>query len=628
MLKKYIKHTFLVTAVIGSTMACEPEIDREIPSYEQARGEADFSVYVALGNSLTAGVADGTLNRSGQINSYPAIIANKLDYIVPDFEFDQPLLPEGRLNGTLVLQEIIPGPPLTPVIVQEAEGLSQAVVLEKVSGNFNNLGVPKAKVADLTKEGYATLQENPLFARFASSANATIVGDAVAQNPTFFTLWIGNNDVLGYATAGGEGTITAPATFEEEYRKIVDQLVASNPQIEGAIANIPSVSDIPFLRAVSWNRFNLEAGQATQINVAIEAKINPEIRKGVIYGVIKEGARRQIIVGIVQEGARRQVIAQVAPAVVYQQAYQKAIAAGLNEAEADAAAKEYVASTDGQNDIANLQTSLVTTRTPEEVYDKVEEKLTSEAVQTQINKTATAAFEDETILGEAGVDALNTTLASPEVQTQINKNYEAALQADAAGQLEQAIGAEGVAAVEENIILKTEDFKADGYYPVFAEGPNGFVVDDPESPTGIRQLNSNDLVTLTVSSASASEFNPTGGDITIPGKYVLDQKEQKLVSAAIANYNQIIAEIATENTFALVDMNAFFDQIVEGGITEEGTTFTAAFITGNAFSLDGVHLTQKGYALVAKKFIQEINSYYKSDIPLPNVRNYPAVALP
>jgi predicted Fe-Mo cluster-binding NifX family protein len=588
MLNKYIKNSLYAAALLGIATACEPEIERETPDYEQARGDADFSTYVALGNSLTSGYADGALNRTGQENSYPAIIAEKMEHITPGFEFDQPLLPEGRINGTLVLQEIMVGPPLIPVIVSESNGLSPAVIAQPVSGSFNNMGVPGAKVGDLTLPGYGSAQGNPYFARFASAPTATIVDDAVAQNPTFFTLWIGNNDVLGYATQGGEGTITEPSVFENKYRSIITQLVATNQSIEGALANIPSVSNIPYLRAVSWNRFGLDANQAAQINSAVEARIDPEIRKKVIYGVIEEGARRQII-------------AQVAPQVVYQQAYETAYAEakdqGATDEQAAAIAKEaadnYVASEDGQKAIQGLQTNLIEKREPAEVHTIVEQNL-----------------------------------QSAPVQSQIQENYEGALAADEAGQLEQALGEEGVAAVEANIVVQTDSLKSSGFYPTFAEGANGFVVDDPKSPTGIRQLSENDLVTLRVSSAPASEFNPTAGDITIPGKYVLDQQEQRQVMEAITAYNQIIAEVANENTFALVDMNGFFNQVVDGGITEGGTVFTNAFITGNAFSLDGVHLTQKGYALVARRFIEIINTYYKSEIPLPNTRNYPAVALP
>jgi hypothetical protein len=33
----------------------------------------------------------------------------------------------------------------------------------------------------------------------------------LAQAPTFFSLWIGNNDVLGYATTGGDGSSITPS---------------------------------------------------------------------------------------------------------------------------------------------------------------------------------------------------------------------------------------------------------------------------------------------------------------------------------------------------------------------------------------------------------------------------------
>lgn len=584
----YLTYSFTVITVLGLFTACEPVIDRETPSYEQARGNADFSNYVALGNSLTAGYADGALNRTSQLNSYPAIIAENMDYITPDFEFNQPLLPEGRINGTLVLEEIITGPPLTPVIRPETNGLSQAVVLQKVSGEFNNMGVPGAKVADLTRVGYGSTQGNPYFYRLASSETATIVGDAIAQDPTFFTLWIGNNDVLGYATAGGEGTITDPSEFEDKYREIINRLVAARPDMEGALANIPSVSNIPYLRAVRWDRFILDTNQAAQINSAVQAQIEPAVRQQVIHAVIVEGARRQII-------------AQLAPEVVYQQeyktAYSEAKAQGSTNEEAAATAKDaadnYVASERGQAAIQSLQTSLIEDKEPAQVHAMVEVQLQSEPAQAQIQE-----------------------------------NFQAALQADAAGQLESAIGTEGAAAVESNFTTTIIQLKAAGFYPAFSEGPNGFVVDEPTSPTGIRQLNAKDLVTLRVSSAPASDFNPAAGDITIPGKYVLDVAEQDNVAEAIAAYNTIIAEIASKNTFALVDMNGFFDQVVTGGITADGTLFTNAFITGNAFSLDGIHLTQKGYALVAQRFIHTINEFYHSEIPLPNIRNYPAVALP
>src|SRR5690606_33481431 len=73
-----------------------------------------------------------------------------------------------------------------------------------VSGPFNNVGVPGAKSFHLGIEGYG--YGNPYFGRMASNPMASMIGDAVAQNPTFFTLSeIGGNDVLAYATSGGTG---------------------------------------------------------------------------------------------------------------------------------------------------------------------------------------------------------------------------------------------------------------------------------------------------------------------------------------------------------------------------------------------------------------------------------------
>ena len=68
--------------------ACKPTIQGDAPH----KGNADFSNYVAIGNSLTAGYADGTLYREGQINSYPNMLATQFK-LAGGGNFKQPLLP-------------------------------------------------------------------------------------------------------------------------------------------------------------------------------------------------------------------------------------------------------------------------------------------------------------------------------------------------------------------------------------------------------------------------------------------------------------------------------------------------------------------------------------------------------
>ena len=56
--------------------------------------------------------------------------------------------------------------------------------------------------------------------------------------------------------------------------------------------------------------------------------------------------------------------------------------------------------------------------------------------------------------------------------------------------------------------------------------------------------------------------------------------------------------------------------------------FHTDFVTGNAFSLDGIHLTQMGYAYIANQFILGINSKYGSNLPTVSLTNYQSVILP
>ena len=64
------------------------------------------------------------------------------------------------------------------------------------------------------------------------------------------------------------------------------------------------------------------------------------------------------------------------------------------------------------------------------------------------------------------------------------------------------------------------------------------------------------------------------------------------------------------------------------GIQFDGVKYTATFVTGGTFSLDGVHLTGRGYALIANEFIKAINTTYKSTLPMVNVNSYSGVKFP
>lgn len=224
--------------------ACEAELDE----FQADAGELDLTTFVSIGNSLTAGFADNALYRSGQENSIGNILANQLMY-AGLAEFTQPLMKdELGLGGRLVLG-VVEGS-LLPVPMPGDPDPGNFENIFGTEGPFHNMGVPGAQAQHLLFPGYATL--NPYFGRFASEPAATVLEDALALEPTFFSLWIGNNDILGYALGGGEGAgITPTVDFQQAYMFMLSQLTAG--EARGVIGNIPGITEIPFFNTIPYN---------------------------------------------------------------------------------------------------------------------------------------------------------------------------------------------------------------------------------------------------------------------------------------------------------------------------------------------------------------------------------------
>ena len=112
-------------------------------------------------------------------------------------------------------------------------------------------------------------------------------------------------------------------------------------------------------------------------------------------------------------------------------------------------------------------------------------------------------------------------------------------------------------------------------------------------------------------------------------KYVLTEKETAKVTKATAAYNTAIAALAAQYNIAFVDANAKMVELQQGsGIMFDGVKYTATFVTGGTFSLDGVHLTGRGYGVIANEFIKAINMKYKSNLPQVNPNSYSGVTFP
>lgn len=319
-MKKIIISTIAVSALFF-TVSCNTDFDTDVEDIVVTKGEADFSKFISLGNSLTSGYRDGTLYSGGQAESFPSMIAGQMK-LVGGGEFKQPLMPNnvgGFTNlpgfpGKLELKMV--NGALSPVANAPAAALDNVAA----GGPYQNMGVPGAKVAHLLAPGYGNAAglslglANPYFVRFASSTTASVVGDALAQNPTFVSLWIGNNDVLGYATTGGDGTnpITpvdgaAGVGFNSTYTALINTVFPTGTTRKGVVANIPNVTSVPFFtRVPAMPLTNLTDTQVSQLNTAY-ATYNAGLAQAKSLGAINDAEYQKRLIkftaGAVANGA-------------------------------------------------------------------------------------------------------------------------------------------------------------------------------------------------------------------------------------------------------------------------------------------------------------------------------------
>jgi hypothetical protein len=473
-------------------------------------GTADFTKFVSVGNSLTSGYSDNALFKEGQANAFPNLLAKKFQ-AVEGGEFTTPYMAD-NLGGFSNNGIQVPGfgtrlyfNGTAPVPVP---GISGTSIADKLTGQFNNMGVPGAKSFHLLSTNYGNPlglvngTANPYFVRFASTTSASILGDAIAQNPTFFSLWIGNNDVLSYATTGGIGVnqtnnpdvttygsndITSPAVFSVIYNNIVNGLTANGAK--GVVSNIPNVTSVPFFTTVPTNPIPaLPASSAAQLNQ--------------LFGAIN----------------------QITTAIGQPNRFNVLTANDNNPATTEAPNALLIL----DESLPNLQAQITAVLTP--------------AVGPQ-----TAAFLGS-IYGRAR-HARNTVG---------NRDY---------------------------ILLTSSG-----------------ILGTPQ--VGLPE-----------------PFNVRGVSYPLQDGSVLTAAETLEVKTATDAFNASILSIATAKGLAFVDANALLNQVANGGVNTGTYTVSSTFVTGGGFSLDGVHPSQRGYALIAGEFIKAINTTYGSNFSNVKLNN-------
>ena len=543
---KNIKYILLSAFVLGFTACAEPEdvlednnIDTTVVVLpELTAGTADFSKFVSIGNSLTSGYTDNALFIAAQENSFPYTLAQKFA-LIGGGEFTQPLMNDNYggliLGGNPVINPVtnerlfnerlvfggagpVPLQSINPSAMSTTDFL-----LNNPTGPFNNMGVPGAASFHLIAPGYGNIANfpaaaNPYFVRMTgSNPNATILEMAVAQAPSFVSLWIGNNDVLGYATGGAAtGAPTPQPTFDYAISTIMSDLSGT----QGVMANIPYVTTIPYFTTIPHNPLS-------PTNPAFGPLI-PTLNG--IFGQLNNVFAYLESQGIPNATERQIVFSQTAASAVVIK----------DESLADLSA--------------------------------------------QITGVLNASPTFPAFVQSFGLPAA----AAPIVANLFGLVY---------GQARQATANDLLVLTSKSVIGTTN--------ATFA----GFLESQGLPPS------------------LAAQFSAEGVSLPLEDKWVLIPSEKAEIKMAIDNFNTTIQAAASAAGYAFVDANALMQQLAAGGFTDGDFTSTSNLVMGGAFSLDGVHPTARGYALIANQFMKAIDATYGSNFEvsgnLVDIGDYP-----
>ena len=264
----------VATAVLLN--ACAPSQDAPSPT-----AGLNVSRYLAVGDSYTAGFSAGGLTRASQEYSFPNLLARQLRLASPEAMFSQPLLETGSGSGYTALvvftpagfarcrrvagqavRRIVPNPTACggPDTVRLLTRNATASTLPQ------NLGVPglflsQIETPGLGNEASATpgAAFNPYFERLLPAGDSRSylqVVTAAAPAATFFTYFLGLDDLLPFVRSGGQcgglDDVTLPNRIQlqnsmiQNSKKILDRLTANGQK--GIIATLPALSTLPILR--------------------------------------------------------------------------------------------------------------------------------------------------------------------------------------------------------------------------------------------------------------------------------------------------------------------------------------------------------------------------------------------
>ncbi|HET7039780.1 MAG TPA: hypothetical protein VFH97_07820 [Gemmatimonadales bacterium] len=250
-------HRLLPLALIALLGACDNE-SLNPPAEDPDLVNALFARYVAFGNSITAGFQSGGINDSTQERAYPVLLAAQMGtgFNVP--LLNQPGCPPPFTN--VFTQEVVGGPTAPPCALRQAD----------IPDYLNNVAYPGAEVLEAFTyfEPDINPSETDVYRTFLLGG-LTSVEAARRVQPTFVSVWLGNNDVLGAildeANPGDPDLVTNPVAFAAHFSDLMDSL-DTFATIQGGVAiGTVHAALAPYLtQGRAWEVFESRYDLATQ----------------------------------------------------------------------------------------------------------------------------------------------------------------------------------------------------------------------------------------------------------------------------------------------------------------------------------------------------------------------------
>jgi len=275
----------LFFGICSLLISCTPDLKAPQPN----AGKANFSRSIAVGGDFVAGYQDGALYMDGQNRSIPALLARAFQ-TAGGHTFRQALMPDNQglgLNLKPWESSYVSATYLGPLT--DCSGLSSLQPLHTVlppsearpyldgtSGNaMQNLSVPFAQISQLFDPtlglDVSTGNKNPYYSRFAGNpGTSTVYSDALNQHASFFTIWVGMEDIFNYAQNGGLNPgIASGASFGAYLDTLLTGLTANGAK--GVIATLPDFRSFPFYTLIPYNGAFLTQTKADSLNLVFSS---------------------------------------------------------------------------------------------------------------------------------------------------------------------------------------------------------------------------------------------------------------------------------------------------------------------------------------------------------------------